>query len=213
MPRKPTLTITVSADPSNTTTGAEFRAYVTTHHWRGEKIEESYASAELAYGSIYQTINAMNYLCDAFLAMQEHSEPARNIPVKFPEHYYYTPYALSLEDKEYFDVVSKAVSQGWSWEDSYVQDIETGERKPHDNVFLMNLHSWYWQKRPLGSPVMFQHPPREGESRAAWLTRILATAEKAREDYRYSVPRMTLNGTLAVDELATRAVFGENARR
>lgn len=207
MARKPTLFISTRSTNLTPSDSVNFRVHASTHHWKGELLENSYASTEVSYGGAHQTQNALDYIAKEFVAIQKESDPVKDLQLPFPTRYYQEPIILSDEDREYYDVVREATSKGWAWEERLRKDIFTGEQVPTPIGIPMRLYTWQWAQHKLGVSVQFTHFRREGESKAELLSRILETAEKAKADYRFSIPRQTLSGTLATDELATKLVF------
>lgn len=208
MARKPKLFLTVKSTNLLPSDSVNYRIHASTHHWRGELLENGYASASLLYGNVQQTENALQYVADEFVHMQDSREPARDIELQFPERYYHAPSILTNEQRDYYAAVRAATAKGWCWEEALEQDILTGERKPVTYRLNLSLSTWQWAQHNLGSSVQFTHFQGENETRAELLTRILKTAEKAKHDYRFSIPRQSVSGKVVTDELATENVFG-----
>ena len=185
-----------------------FRIHASTHHWRGE-LMETYAVASLDYDNPYQTENAFIAFKEKFLAIQDITEPSKDIHLQFAEGS--VPILLSDEERTYYDAVQLATSKGWKWEESFNENILTGERKTTGGTkpFHLSLSTWEWGGKQLGSSVGFPHFQRENESKTELLLRILETSEKAKQDFPDSIPYMNIYGVIEKDDFKTRIVFNQ----
>jgi hypothetical protein len=208
MARQPKLFVHIGSTNLIPSDPISFEIRATTHHWRGELLEK-WATAKMKYKDIYQTENAFDYLKQTFLGLQETLEPSKDINIIFPETVEKS-HSLSREDKEYYDAVKLATSQGWCWEESFNENLITGERKTMggSKPYLLSLDTWEWGGNTLGSSVAFSHSQREGESKASHLTRILGTAEQAKHDFPDAIPYTNIFGEIKKDDFKTRVVFG-----
>lgn len=184
-----------------------FKVRVSTHHWRGQLLENTWASASLKYSDVYHTEGAYEYLKETFLAYQENELPEQNIVFPYPDDHKALVFA---EDREYLDIVKEATECGWTWEHGFTENLLTGIRSERNSVYPITLSTWEWAGIPLGAKVQIAHPRRAGESDEALLARILQTAEKARVDFPDSIPTQSIrDGLLVADNFATMLAFGK----
>jgi hypothetical protein len=209
MVRVPKFFVTLSSTNLTPDRPVKFRIHASTHHWRGE-LTDTYAVAELEYDNPYQTENAFTVFKEMFLAIQETTEPSKDILLEFTGERS-GPVLLSEEEKLYYDAVQLVTSKGWRWSENFNENILTGERKTMGGTkpFHLSLSTWEWGGKALGSSVGFSHFQQEGESRAELLLRILETAEKAKHDFPDSIPYTNIYGIIEKDEFKTRIVFGQ----
>lgn len=207
MARVPKLFFTISSANLSPSDPVFYRLHVTTHHWRGKLLEDTWAKAEMEYCNIYKTEEAVSYIAEKFLEYQILHEPSQDIEFEFPENEE-SLIALSLEDKEYFDVVKQVTDQGWAWDTDFQIDITTGDREIRNHrIFEMSLSTWEWNGLKFGGSVKFSHRRRDGENKAALLLRILETAEKIKKDFPESIPRRNLKGEFVTDKFLTSISF------
>jgi hypothetical protein len=208
MVRHPKFFLNLSSTNLTPDSPVTYEIHASTHHWRGELIE-SYAVAELEYRDIYQTENALAFYKQAFLKLQQTTEPSKEITILFPNEKN-MPVVLSDENKDYYDAVHLVTSKGWKWHESYNENLITGERKTMGGTkpFHLSLSTWEWGGKALGSSVGFSHFQREGETKTELLLRILETSEKAKQDFSDSIPYTNIYGIIEKDDFKTRVVFG-----
>lgn len=183
-----------------------YRIRASTHHWQGKLLDNTWASASLEYSDLRQIRNAFNYFVSEFVEMQDRQGPSQDLEISFPEHSYEL-ITLTNEDRAYLDVVEEATSLGWAWEERFKFNLLTGE-VIKSGVFPATLSSYEWSGRSMGSSVQFGHIPTEGESKASLLSRILATAEKAKKDFPDAVPYQNIWGNVEADAFKTSVIFG-----
>lgn len=171
---------------------------------------ETWAKATLRYEDIYRSEDAFTCLKRKFLALQVMMEPSRDITIPFLEEEDKGTEPLSHEDREYLDVVKLATSKGWHWEESFTENLVTGERRTLGGTkpYSVSLGTWQWGGKNLGSSVGFSHFQKEGESKASHLLRILETAENAKHDFPDSIPYTNIYGEIKKDDFKTQIVFG-----
>lgn len=183
-----------------------------THHWDGKLMEDTWAVAEMEYGNIYETENALAHFKKSFLTLQQISKPSEDKRDVFQLSYKEGTRSIILldEDKEYYDAVQLCTSKGWRWHEDFTENLVTGERKVLGGSmpFSLSLSTWEWAGKQLGGSVAFSHFQREGESKADLMLRILATAEKAKQDFPDSIPCTNIYGEIVKDEFKTRIIFG-----
>lgn len=185
-----------------------FKIHASTHHWRGQLLD-TWASADIDYISAHQTANACAFLREELLTMQEFTEPAQDIRIRFPHPEGNQLILLSNEDKDYYDAVKLATDKGWMWSEDFSENLLTGERKTMGGTrpYNISLSTWEWGGMKLGGSVAFPHFQREDESKAELLRRILETSEKAKKDFPDSIPYTDIYGQIKVDNFKTRIVF------
>lgn len=208
MARQPKLFVHIDSTNLTPNRNVSYEIVATTHHWRGELLD-TWAKATLKYEDIYRTGDAFTCLKQKFLALQEMMEPSQDIIIPLLGKDKETE-PVSEEDREYFGVVKLATSKGWHWEESFTENLVTGERKTLGGTkpYSLSLGTWQWGGRNLGSSVGFSHFQKEGESKASHLLRILETAEKAKHDFPESIPYTNIYGEIKKDDFKTRIVFG-----
>lgn len=170
---------------------------------------ESWAVAKLDYENPYQTEDAFTAFKEMFLAIQKTTEPSKDIRLQFAEGS--APILLSEDERAYYDAVHLATSKGWVWDETFNENILTGERTTMGGTkpFHLSLSTWEWGGKALGSSVGFSHFQRDGESKAELLLRILETSEKAKHDFPDSIPYTNIYGEIKKDEFKTRVIFGQ----
>lgn len=212
MTRQPKLFTTIRSTNLTPNSPVSYEIHASTHHWDGKLLEDSWEVAEMSYSNIYETTSALAHFKTSFLTLQKISKPSHDHRHIFSLSFEEGSHAITLtdEEKEYYDAVKYATGLGWRWQESYNENIITGERKTMggSKPFNLSLETWEWGGKQLGSSVAFSHFQREGETKANLLLRILNTAEKAKQEFPESIPYTNIYGEVKKDDFKTRVVFG-----